>query len=214
MVQILAEPGSASHEEGVRTHNGEAAKPIHNHTKTSSVTENKRKKWLAIFLLGIGGMLSSSAMAETLLGRVVGVSDGDTITVLDASNAQHKIRLSGIDAPEKAQPFGQRAKESLSRLVFQKEVEVAWNKRDRYGRILGKVRVQPPDCRTCPKTLDAGQAQLSVGMAWWYRKYAMEQSPADRGTYEFEEREARARRAGLWQDPDPIAPWDWRHPKK
>jgi endonuclease YncB( thermonuclease family) len=159
-------------------------------------------------------MLSGSAMAETLLGRVVGVSDGDTITVLDASNAQHKIRLAGIDAPEKAQPFGQRSKESLSRLVFQKEVEIAWSKRDRYGRILGKVMVQSPDCRTCPKTLDAGQAQISVGMAWWYRKYAMEQSPEDRGRYEFEEREAKARRVGLWQDPDPIAPWDWRHPKK
>ena len=76
------------------------------------------------------------ASAETLRGRVVGVADGDTITVLDADHHQHKIRLSGIDAREKAQPFGQRSKESMSTWVFGKDVEVRWNKRDRYQRII------------------------------------------------------------------------------
>ncbi len=161
-------------------------------------------------LLVLSTLLISPAFAETLVGVVVGVSDGDTITVLDAERQQHKVRLGGIDAPEKAQPFGQRSKENLSRLVFKKEVAVDWTKRDRYGRIVGKVMVQPSDCPTCPKTLDAGQAQLSVGMAWWYRKYAKEQPPEDRGRYEFEEQEARARRVGLWQDPDPVPPWEWR----
>jgi endonuclease YncB( thermonuclease family) len=131
--------------------------------------------------------------------------------VLDGDRQQVKVRLAGIDAPEKAQPFGQRSKENLSRLVFKKEVRVEWQKRDRYDRILGKVMIQPSDCPTCPKTLDAGQAQLSVGLAWWYRKYAREQSPEDRGRYESEEQEARARRVGLWQDPAPIPPWEWRH---
>ena len=161
-------------------------------------------------LLIVSTLLISSACAETLVGVVVGVSDGDTITVLDAERQQHKVRLGGIDAPEKAQPFGQRSKENLSRLVFKKDVAVDWTKRDRYGRIVGKVMVQPSDCPTCPKTLDAGQAQLSVGMAWWYRKYAKEQPPEDRGRYEFEEQEAKARRVGLWQDPDPVPPWEWR----
>ena len=156
------------------------------------------------------GYVAFAAQSATLIGRVVGVSDGDTITVLDAERQQHKVRLGGIDAPEKAQPFGQRSKENLSRLVFKKEVAVDWTKRDRYGRIVGKVIVQPSDCLTCPKTLDAGQAQLSVGMAWWYRKYAKEQPPEDRGRYEFEEQEAKARRVGLWQDPDPVPPWEWR----
>ena len=155
-------------------------------------------------------LLVSIAHADTLTGRVVGVADGDTITVLDADRQQHKIRLQGIDAPEKAQPFGQRSKESLSRLVFGKDVRVDWKKRDTYKRIVGKVWVQPASCPTCPMTLDAGHAQITVGMAWWYRKYAKEQSPQDRGAYEFSEQEARARRVGLWSDADPVPPWEWR----
>jgi len=148
--------------------------------------------------------------AEALTGTVVAVADGDTITVLDANREQHKIRLSGIDAPEKAQPFGQRSKENLSRLVFDRDVRVEWEKRDKYKRIVGTVWVQPVSCPTCPKTLDAGLAQLTVGLAWWYRKYAKEQSPEAAGRYEFAEQEARAKRAGLWADADPVPPWDWR----
>ena len=155
-------------------------------------------------------MFSIGALAETLTGTVVGVADGDTITVLDANHEQHKIRLAGIDAPEKAQPFGQRSKENLSRLVFSKDVRVEWEKRDKYKRIVGTVWVQPVSCPTCPKTLDAGLAQLTVGLAWWYRKYAKEQSPEAAGRYEFAEQEARAKRVGLWADGQPIPPWDWR----
>lgn len=150
------------------------------------------------------------AWGDTLSGKVVGVADGDTITVLDANRQQHKIRLQGIDAPEKAQPFGQRSKENLSRLVAGKDVRVEWEKRDKYERIVGKIWVQPASCPTCPMTLDAGHAQITVGLAWWYRKYADEQSPEDRGAYEFSEQEARAKRAGLWADGQPIPPWDWR----
>ena len=92
----------------------------------------------------------------------VGIADGDTVTVLDAQKVQHKIRLAGIDAPEKAQPFGQRSKGALSMLVFGKDVDVEWSKRDRYRRIVGKVLVTDPTCqRQCPKTLDAGLAQVS-----------------------------------------------------
>ena len=164
-----------------------------------------------IKILWFSVMLTVSvASAETLIGTVVGVADGDTITVLDANREQHKIRLGGIYAPEKAQPFGQRSKENLSRLVFDKDVRVEWKKRDKYKRIVGKVMVQPSGCPTCPKTLDAGLAQLTVGLAWWYQKYAKEQSPEDAGRYEFAEQEARAKRAGLWADGQPIPPWDWR----
>ena len=97
--------------------------------------------------------------ADTITGRVVGVADGDTVTVLDADKVQHKIRLAGIDAPEKAQAFGNRSKQNLSDLVFGKDVRVDWDKRDRYGRIVGKVWVQPvrlsdlpddPRCRPRP----------------------------------------------------------------
>lgn len=155
-------------------------------------------------------LLPCAVFADTLTGRVVGIADGDTITVLDAVRQQHRIRVAGIDAPEKAQPFGQRSKENLSRLVLSKDVRIEWDKRDRYGRIIGKIWVQPSDCPRCGLTLDAGLAQLSAGMAWWYRKYASEQSAEDRGRYEFEEDEARARRVGLWQEVDPVPPWDWR----
>lgn len=153
-----------------------------------------------------------SASAETITGRVVGVADGDTVTVLDADRTQHKIRVAGIDAPEKKQAFGQRSKASMSDLVFGKDVVVMSSKRDRYGRLVGKVLVADPSCtaRTCPKTLDAGLAQITTGMAWWYRQYAREQSAEDAGAYEFAEQEARGRHAGLWRDADPIAPWDWR----
>ena len=157
-------------------------------------------------------VVSLSAHPETLSGTVVGVADGDTITVLDANREQHKIRLGAIDAPEKAQPFGQRSKEFMSAMVFGKDVDVQWQKHDRYQRIVGKVMVADPNCRTsyCPKTLDAGLAQITVGLAWWYQKYAKEQSPEDAGRYEFAEHEARAKRAGLWADGNPVPPWDWR----
>jgi len=96
---------------------------------------------LKYLLIGTTLLFTSQAYAELLQGHVVGISDGDTITLLDDSNIQHKIRLSGIDAPEKKQPFGQASKQSLSDLVYNKAVKVDWTKKDRYGRIVGKVLV-------------------------------------------------------------------------
>ena len=125
-------------------------------------------------------------------------------------NTEHKIRLTGIDAPERGQPFANNSKEHLASMVAGKEVLVESEKNDRYGRVLGKVWVQPSDCPTCGKTLDANHAQLLAGMAWWYRYYANEQSPKDRGRYESAEDEANKRRWGLWADPSPINPYDWR----
>jgi endonuclease YncB( thermonuclease family) len=109
--------------------------------------------------------------ADTLLGKVIHVADGDTITVLDANKVQHKIRLSGIDAPEKAQPFGDKAKQSLSDLVFGKPVSVETDKTDRYGREVGKVLVD---------SVDANLEQVRRGLAWHYKAYQREQRPKDR----------------------------------
>ncbi len=95
--------------------------------------------------------------ADTLNGKVVKITDGDTLVVLDAGNTQHKIRLSGIDAPESNQPFGKRSKEALSGLVVGQRVEVDRHKHDRYGRILGKVIAQGEDVNL---------AQVRTGMAW------------------------------------------------
>ena len=146
-----------------------------------------------------------SCNAATIEGRVVGVADGDTITVLDANKVQHKIRLGGIDAPEKAQPYGQQSKQSLSDLVYGKTVMVDTDKTDRYGREVGKVLVDG---------VDANLEQLKRGMAWHYKAYQREQSLDDRLAYAAAENESAAAHIGLWQDPQPVAPWAFRHPAK
>jgi endonuclease YncB( thermonuclease family) len=155
-------------------------------------------------------VLITGVVHADITGRVVSVTDGDTIKVLDANNTQYKVRLTGIDAPEKKQPYGRASTKKLASMVAGKEVLVESSKNDRYGRVLGKVWVQPADCPSCGKTLDANHAQILSGMAWWYRYYAREQPPEDRGRYESAEDEARARGWGLWADPNPINPYDWR----
>jgi endonuclease YncB( thermonuclease family) len=155
---------------------------------------------LVAFAALIFHSIPSFAETRSLEGIVVHIADGDTITVLDSNKVQHRVRIAGIDAPEKNQPFGNASRKRLVDLVARKEVRVEFNKHDRYGRILGKVLVKPPDCPTCGKTLDVGLAQITTGMAWWYRKYANEQSAEDQGRYEFAEQEARAKKAGLWKD--------------
>ena len=146
---------------------------------------------------------------SSFVGKVIKVTDGDTITI--RSNGEEiRVRLSGIDAPESDQPFGRESTKKLSSMVKRKEVRIESNKTDRYGRVLGKVWVQPADCSNCGKTLDANHTQILSGMAWWYRQYAHEQPPEDRGRYESAEVEARKRGWGLWSETNPVAPWDWR----
>ena len=145
--------------------------------------------------------ISFAAAAHTIEGRVVGVSDGDTVTVLDGSRAQHRIRLAGIDAPEKAQAFGDASKRHLSRLVFGASVRVEYEKHDRYGRIVGKIL---KDGR------DASLEQLRTGLAWHYKQYQREQTREDRSAYAEVEHEAQQSHAGLWRDPAPVPPWTWR----
>jgi endonuclease YncB( thermonuclease family) len=160
-------------------------------------------------------LFSTQAWGSLLEGRVVRVSDGDTIVVLDANKQQYKIRLAGIDAPESHQPFGEASRKHLAQLVAGKVVAVNWAKRDKYGRIVGKVMIAPPDAcpdsrPECPKTLDACLAQITYGLAWHFKRYQTEQSEEDRERYAFAEVEARAKRAGLWKDPSPVPPWEWR----
>lgn len=142
-------------------------------------------------------------MAAELSGLVVGVSDGDTIKVLDDSRQQRTIRLMGIDAPEKAQAYGQRSKQSLSDLVYGQRVLVEWSKRDKYGRTVGKVLTQ--------NGKDVCLEQIARGMAWHYKQYVGEQSADDRGQYANTEKAARDSKIGLWQDEAPVPPWVWRH---
>ena len=144
---------------------------------------------------------------------VVGVIDGDTLTArcpLGGGYERLRVRLDAIDAPEQGQAFGARAKQALSRLVFAKKVELDCPKTDPYGRSVCSVRVAPASAPEGPKTLDAGLAMVTLGMAWWYRAYAHEQTPQARGQHEFAEAEAKAKRIGLWRDADPVPPWEWR----
>ena len=140
--------------------------------------------------------------ADTLVGKVINVADGDTITVLDDTSAQHKIRLAGIDAPEKRQAFGNVAKQSLVEQVAGQFVAVEWIKVDRYGRKIGKVLLAGLDCNL---------VQVKRGLAWHYKQYQREQSPSDQQSYAAAEIEARAARLGLWRDAEPVPPWEFRH---
>ncbi len=138
-------------------------------------------------------------------GQVVAVADGDTVTVLDGRKRQHKIRLTGIDAPEKSQPYGNVSRQHLAGLVFGREVRANCPKKDRYQRQLCKIEV---DGR------DVNLAQLAAGMAWHYKAYGKDQGLFDFTGYALVELEARYRRRGLWADPRPQAPWKYRQAKR
>lgn len=156
-------------------------------------------------LIACGWATSASLLAQApfaLRGRVVAVADGDTITVLDASNTQHRVRLNGIDAPETGQAFSQVSKTHLSDLVFGKIVDVAWSKIDRYGRLIGTVAIG---------ATNANLEQLRAGLAWYYHEYATDIPMDLREPYAIAEAEAKAAQLGLWRDRTPVAPWAYRH---
>lgn len=148
---------------------------------------------------------SSASFADSYSGLVVSVADGDTVTVLDGTNQQHKVRLAGIDAPEKAQAFGDVSRQNLAQLVFQKRVTIEFEKLDRYRREVGKVLVAGRDINL---------KQIEAGFAWHYKKYQSEQPPADRQAYSAAENQASAEQQGLWRDPEPIPPWEFRKSKR
>ena len=157
---------------------------------------------LRSFVFGVVLLLTLHAHADTLFGKVIHVADGDTITVLDDAHAQHRIRLAGIDAPEKRQAFGQVSKQSLVDQVAGQSVMVDWSKSDKYLRKVGKVLLNGQDINL---------EQIQRGLAWHYKEYQREQSPADRQAYAAAEDVARAAHIGLWRDVAPQAPWDFRY---
>jgi len=158
----------------------------------------KRFAWFFALLLLL--CASNMVCAETLYGRVVGVTDGDTLTILESGNKQIKVRLAAIDAPEKSQAFGQQSKLALSNICFGKSVAISVIDIDRYSRTVGEVK--------CSGT-NANQAMLKLGMAWVYRKYAK-----GYGHFFAIEEAAKASKLGLWADANPVPPWEWRHSKK
>jgi endonuclease YncB( thermonuclease family) len=149
-------------------------------------------------------IIDSSGRQE-LPGRVIAIADGDTITILDSANTQHRIRLQGIDAPESHQAFGEQSRLSLSEMIFGKDVRVSYQKIDQYGRLVGKIILDGKDINL---------EQVKAGMAWHYKFYEDEQTPEDRELYARAEAEARAARRGLWQDPNPTEPYQFRKEEK
>jgi endonuclease YncB( thermonuclease family) len=154
-----------------------------------------RHRFLVVLLVLL--LLPVLTLATELQGRVVGVHDGDTVTLLMAGNQQVKIRLAQIDAPESdGQAFGQQSKQSLSGMVFNKNIRVEKDTIDKYGRTVGTIFVDG---------LNANREQIKRGMAWAYRKYLHDQSLLQ------VEDEARRAKVGLWSDPNPMPPWEYRH---
>jgi endonuclease YncB( thermonuclease family) len=135
------------------------------------------------------------AWAETLTGRVVAIADGDTLTLLTSDLRQVKVRLHGIDTPEARQPFGNRARQALADMAFQKPARVEVQDTDRYGRTVGRVYVG---------RVDVNAELVRQGWAWVYARYNRDASLPGL------EAEARAARRGLWAEPRPVPPWDWR----
>jgi endonuclease YncB( thermonuclease family) len=165
--------------------------------------KNKRIALTAWLLLVF--TLPAAAQQRVITGRVIGLADGDTLTLFDGKNKQHKIRLDGIDAPESSQPFGARSKQSLSSMVFGKTITVTSSKTDRYGRLVGKVTIEGKNIN---------YVQVLNGWAWFYRDYARELSAEDASDYEQAEKTARSQRRGLWTDPSPAPPWEYRKGKR
>ncbi len=168
------------------------------------MTKNNFNRAGALVVIALA-ILSTTTHADTLTGNVVGIADGDTLTLLDTTKTQHKIRLAGIDSPEKSQPFGQVCKKSLSDLAYDRAATVETTKLDRYGRAIGKVLVNGQDVNL---------EQIRRGCGWHYKKYQNEQSLDDRLSYNKAEESARANRVGLWADNDPVPPWDWRKARR
>jgi len=135
---------------------------------------------------------------------VIKIADGDTLTVLDESKRQHKVRLVGIDAPERKQAFGTVSRQNLADLVFGKKVDVEWSKQDRYQRVLGKVLLDGKDINL---------KQVKAGLAWHYTQYDKDLQLADKRLYADAQKAASLKGIGLWGDPAPVAPWDFRHHK-
>lgn len=153
---------------------------------------------IALTLFGVV-FAAPARSASSFPGRVVRVSDGDTIQVLRDGRAQ-KVRLHGVDCPERHQAFGQRARQFTAALVFQEDVTVTVVDRDSYGRLVADVTLA--DGRSLNREL------LKAGMAWWYRRYSRDP------TLGALERDARSARRGLWVDPNPTPPWKFRHAQR
>jgi len=190
--------------------------------ETPGVFENPKLAAVLAVLILVVSVAIQTVEAADLYGRVVGVTDGDTVTVLNAGNTQHTIRLFAIDTPEtschakkpsqkddacveRGQPFGKAAKKSLSSMVFGRDVVVSLEKGSTYGRSIGTVFVDGQN---------ANLIQVQRGYAWVYRQYTKGMNRTDQKALFDAEDNAKRQRLGLWADNSPVPPRKWRRSKK
>lgn len=140
----------------------------------------------------------ASEPIKIITGKVIRVADGDTITILDAQNTQNKIRLYGIDAPEKVQDFGNKSREKLASLVAGKNIDVMVMDIDRYGRSVGRIKIGEQE---------VAEEMLKAGMVWLYVNYC--KIPECKQWKQLEN-QARNAKIGLWSNPTAQEPWIWR----
>jgi len=171
-----------------------------------------RTIWLCVALLslvwstnGLAAPLTpkhiSEHIFERISGRVISVSDGDTLTLRDDAGRRHRVRLATIDAPEREQAFGSQSRQHLARLVLNRDAQLRVLSRDNYDRIVAVVEVDGRDMNLM---------QISSGMAWHYRAHQKQQSAQERHAYAQAEQRARRAGLGLWGQNQPVAPWDFR----
>jgi endonuclease YncB( thermonuclease family) len=165
---------------------------------------------LMLFMLSIVSCAQSNHESELAkqkpqyVGRVIKVTDGDTLQLQLNNQDKIRVRLQFIDTPEMKQAFGAQAKKALSDKVLGKNVQLYQTSKDRYKRVLAIVMLDGKDINA---------AMLGEGYAWHYRHYAeKEQDPKAFEYYADLEAKARTAKRGLWQSPNPVAPWDFRHP--
>jgi endonuclease YncB( thermonuclease family) len=163
-----------------------------------------------LFIFSVVGLLSFIQLSSAenhvkstgiITGKVIGISDGDTITILNDKQEQIKIRLTGIDCPEKSQAFGNRAKITLSNKVFSQNVKVETRDKDKYGRTLGIVKVGDEDIN---------EYMISQGLAWHFKKYANTQPLEEANRYAKAQELASQNKRGLWIQDNPMPPWEFR----
>lgn len=138
---------------------------------------------------------------QPLVVETVRVLDGDSVIVADREGRRLEVRIHGIDAPERRQPYSDVSRRNLDRMLRKKQITMIPRDRDRYERVVAKLVVGDRD---------VGLEQIRDGLAWHYRRYQDEQPPEERSAYSQAERRARENRTGLWKDPEPVAPWEHR----
>jgi endonuclease YncB( thermonuclease family) len=161
-------------------------------------TVNFYRVFSLVFLFALAGCATSPEPGTFKVTKVV---DGDTIHAMDASKLTAKVRLHGIDAPERGQPYSRSAKNALSKMAAGASIKMRVIDRDRYGRTVAMIYLLDGT--------NVNKVMVEQGYAWWYRKYA----PSYAGL-EAAERSARKQKLGLWADPNPIPPWEWRRAKR